>query len=909
MAVLGDRTVAMAEPGPPQPAEPAPWSQTIDKSCEEVFYKPHITDEQLKMARDHFGGDERLSDDDLKDWVIRHFDLLGGYISLPDLTAHPLAGRKIVKIKGRAIDGLGQEGESDITVCALPERGYFNPIGRRIAVIRGDIAEATIKIAPTPFFAQQLPLLSQRFDALVDADINNIQNPDTRAKLQKLESEFDAAHDMAQVGALLDDLWKVTLELEDDHLSESAKEMRDATKMLEDAYYNRDTNDEKLQEFLEKAKEGMKKFLEEQLKEAQKKNNPELEKQLEDLKKQLEELQKQLAAKDKKSLDDALNMYDLMRQMMQAQQGMQSMQDMMSNTQSMMQQMMQNMQEKLQDQQTLKGLQQMIKDQQQLLDSTSMTEGERKEMTDKLREGLGQQAKDTQKRAQKAREAEEQDTQKQKDANAATDKSNLSEQAKAFEELGKQLQDAIDKRAQDQTLPPDQAERLKDAHEMLKKDLEKLKKPDALKANDMDKILKDFERASGELDRMTDQKQAAPPESFGKKVDDLSRATDRAKAEQQQRDSQTQQMQDGANELKSAEDDLKKLQEELQNPDMDQKQLSDAVKKLKDLKDKVAKHEKADMASIQKMILALAQQLDDRVDEAGAYARRVETGFRRAGDTAQANARAADQSHAVDLGEKIAAIRADTGERLEKEAPLTEAQAKERIAQLKEIKTDLDRIDPRPQRAQDNKKGQNGQNGGNGGDQQQMQPDELMKQLMEMMRKNKGDSESQQQMQQSLQQMIQQSQDLQQRQQSLEQQLQQMREQMQKSGVPQDQIDQVIKQMQDAAQKLQQGQPGGSMSDQNGSLQGLMKMQGKMQQQPGMGEGEGSGWGKNGSTGHGLLPPQLHDMEGGAPVTDPSQAGNDSRKIREDIRKMQEGQKLPPAVENYYTDLLKNGPR
>lgn len=912
MAVLGDRTVVMAEPGPPQPAEPAPWSQTIDKSCEEVAYKPFITDDQMKTARDHFGNDERLSDDELKDWVIRHFDLFGGYISLPDLTAHPLAGRKVAMINVRGIDGLGQEGESEKISCTLPERGYFNPIGRRIAVIRGDIAEATIKIPPAPFFAQQLPLLSQRFHALIDADINAIQNPDTRIKLQKLAPEFDAAHDMTQVGALLDDLWKVTLELEDDHLSESAKEMRDARAMLKKAYAEHAIDEKKLQEFLEKAKSGMEKFLDEQIKEAQKNGDKELEKKLEELKNQLEELQKALEKKDKKTLNDALDMYDLMREMMRMQQGMQSMQEMMQNSQSMMQQMMQQMQEQLQNQQMMQNLEKMIQEQQQLLDDTSKTEAERKEMMDNIRNGLNEQAQDAQERAKKAREGEEADAQKQKDKNAAANKADIEEQAKAFEKTGQQLKDAVEKRMQDDALPPDQAERLKDVQKALDKDLEQLKKPDTLKQKDLEKILKDFERASSELDRMTDQKQATPPESMGKDVDNLSRETDRAKSEQQQRDGQLQQMQEGSKELKSAEDALKKLQEKLQNPDMDQKQLREAVKELNDLKDKISKHEKADMSAIEKMILALAAQLDDRVDEAGAYAYRVETGLRRAGDIANADMRAADQSRAVQLGEDITTIREDTSQRLEKEAPLTEQEAQSLIARLKEIKTDLDKIDPRPQRENDNKD-QDSQNGGGGNQQQQMQPDELMKQLMEMMRKNKDRSQGQQQMEDSLQKMMNQSQGLQQKQQSIQEMLEQMRQQLQKNGTPQDQIDSIMKQMQDAADKLQQGQPGGSMPSQSKSLQEMMQMQQQqqMQQMPGKGEGEGPGQGRNGSTGHSMFPPErMHDMTGDdGPISDPSKAGNELRRIQEDIRKMQDGKQLPPAVQKYYNDLLRTGPR
>lgn len=906
MAVLGDR--AVAEPGPPQPAEPASQTRIADPSCEQIIYTPHITEDQLKMARDHFRHDKRISDDDLKDWIIRHFDVLGGYVSLPDLTAHPLAGRKI-QLRIKATDGLEQIGESKLIECTMPERGFFNPIGRRIAVIRGDMGEAVNDVAPKTFFSQQLPRLAGRFDALVDADINDVQTPEIRTALKNLESEFDAVHDMTQTGVLLDDLWKVTLQLEDDHLSESAKEMRDAKAMLKKAYQDHAIDQKKLQEFLDKAKEGMNKFLDEQIKEAQQKGDKELEKKLEEMKKQLEELQKALAQKEQKTLNDALNMQDLMREMMREQQGMQSMQDMMDNAQSMMQNMMQHMQEQLQGQQMMQGLQKMIQDQQKLLDDTSMTESQRQEMMNNLRDGLNQQAKDMQDRAQKTRETEEATAQKQNDDNAAADQSEIEEQARAFEELGRRLEDAINKRAQDGMLSPDQAKRLQDAKSILDKDLDKLEKPDTLKAKDLDNILKDFERASGELDRMTGQKQDSPPESFGKTIDDLSRMKDRADEKQQDRNGKLQQMQDNAKDLKSIENDLQKLQQDLQNSDADQSGLRDAMKKLNDLKDKLAKHEKADMSAIQQMIVALAAQLNDRVDEAGAYAYRLETGLRRAGDTANADARASDQSHAVNLGEDIAKILEDTGERVEKNAPLTEVQAQDRIAQLKQIKTDLDRIDPRPQRKKDNNQNNSGQDGGN---QQQMQPDELMKQLMEMMRQNKTRSQGQQQMEQSLKEMLQQSQGLQQKQQSLEQQLEQMRQQLQKNGVPQDQIDNIMKQMQDAAQKLQDGQPGGSMPGQNGSLQEMMRMQQHMQktqQMPGMGEGEGQGYGINGSTGHGLFPPKMHDMTGGSPVTDPSQAGNASRRIQEDIRKKLDNGASTPAVKQYYEELLRTGPR
>ena len=468
------------ETAPPPPSVDVKGAFTqATTACLKVVPEAVITPDHMRMARERWKDRPDILQDEalLQQWALDHFELLGSVLGLPDLTAHPMAGRKI-KIQLLSQDYLDQIGKSEAVYCTLPQRGYFNPINNDLGGIRGDIAEALNTLPPADFFATKYPQIKQLYDEVVANNKDKIINPDTVQMLTDIRTEMDAAQDTKAVGVVLDRIWAAMMVLEEDHLTPAAKKLVEAQEQFKEILEEQFSDPDKLENFTKDAFEAMDEFLKEQIEKAEEAGNEELKKQLEEMREQLRKMQEQMQQDGKPpNKDDAWKMQEMMQQMEQMMQN-----PSMSNEQMM--QMMQQMMQQMQDQKTMQELQEMLEKQRELMGDTDMSEEEKQQLLESMKETLDGFSDQMKERAEEAERRLREEIQKRKDQGAEQDEAANEEALKELKELGEDLQRAIENK-ENETEDPERLETLENLKSRLQETMERLstdkpKKPEEL---------------------------------------------------------------------------------------------------------------------------------------------------------------------------------------------------------------------------------------------------------------------------------------------------------------------------------------------------------------------------------------------------------------------------------------------
>ena len=722
--LLGAYQVAMAQQEPTVPELKGEF--TAVASCGEVLSKAIITPEHMRIAKERWKDRPDILNNDvlLRRWILEHFKLLGSVLDLPDLTAHPLAGRKI-QLQLLSRDYLDQVGKSNEVFCVLPERGYFNPLNKKLANIRAELAESLNKFSPADFFVgKYLGIRKQYSDFLLQHE-KGIKNPDYIKALHEIRSKMESAKDVKAVGVILDDIWAAMMALEEDHLTDATRKMLEAEKKFQELLKERFSDKDAIKDFNKDALEAMKEFLKEQIKKAEEAGDKALKKQLEEMMKQLEKMQQEMMKKPPNQ-DDAWKLQEMMKQMMRMQQTPMS--------SEMMQQMMEQMKQKMMDQETMRQLQEMIKTQQELLNNTEMTEAEKKKMLKSMRKALEgftdqmkQRAKNSEQRLRDKIERRKQETGK---AQERKDQEIL----KGLKEFSEELQRTI-KKKQDGTTDPQAQKRLKDLDTKAQEISKSLpKKGDPIKPEDARKAFEDLQGIARELEKMdrfplnarpkpdgmpqTQKKQKTsppvikPPKSPtpGKSLEEQARELQKRLQEaEEQRRKQEQGLKGlgkDADALKSLQKEIDSVKEKLKQPNLSEKDIREAMRKLEDIQKKITEREELNMEALQKNILALIAQLGDRVDEVGAKEYIKESAARRSSKSDVAKQHDSNQRLVMSFGYEMDDIAEDIRERLNKKHPMTEEEGRATIKRLGEIKAELDRLDPPDPKRKQGRKGQ-----------------------------------------------------------------------------------------------------------------------------------------------------------------------------------------------------------
>ena len=853
---------------------------TQASACEPILYRPHITQEQRDTARqemesrrgfftEYFDEAGEIIPEELEQYIIDRFELLGGRVPFPDLTAHPRAGRD-VKLQLRAIDGLSQTGRSETVSCVLPIPELSTAASLALFQLRGDMAEFVATQSWTEFQDITLPELARRYNEFVDGYEDTLKKDENKEKLYALEPLFDHAETSDDIGNLLDELWITINTLEKDEVSAALEKMREIRQEIrEEASQEgmRGLSQEERKEFMEQMFEAMKEALQEQLEEAIENDNQELQEELEDMLEQLEEWQEMMQQMEEINRDQFLDTYDMMREMMRMQidqsmnPNMQQMMRSMQRMQSFMQQSMQQMMEALQDQQNMDALKEMLEQQRNLLDDTAFTEEMRQNMLNQIRDSLDGLAEGLEETSRNLADEIEEDIPEAAEAIETEQDAEVEEVTERLQEMARELKERLHEGRDSGDLSEGEREQLDAVEEELDKALKRMDIVETLNSRRLRPLFRQLQEADDDLNRilgeeeeeipsdpaMTEDGNEIAPSEPTRPLDERLEDMDETLLEMMERhnaqDAEIKQQKEDAERLRDMEKEIGDIREQLQDTDseLSEEDMQELMKQLQDLQSELAEHQETDMNSIQKMVLQLAQQLNNRVDEVGALEYLKEARARNTGATDEAQQHDTTQIYVIELGDEVDDIRDDIIERTQKEHPLTEEEAAQTITRLEEIKAILDEIDPRPPEERSQNQQQPG--GGEGQPQPPMTPNELMQRLMEMMERNQNKTEMQRQLEQQLQEMMEQSQGLGEQQKSLEEQLEEMRQQLQEMGIPDDQIEETIQKMRDAAEQLGQGKPGQAMPGQNGAMDLLNQMM-QQQLQPGSGMGPGNGDGE-----------------------------------------------------------------
>lgn len=142
-----------------------------------------------------------------------------------DLTPNPWAGLP-VEITLRAVDALGQTGDSETVETVLPERVFHNPVARAIIDARKDLTLHPDDRQPV---AETLSDLSLR-PGLFDNDIVVF------LALRTAQARLMLDHgDAATIPAIQDLLWQTALRIEDGRLPLQQEDLRQAIQALQNA--------------------------------------------------------------------------------------------------------------------------------------------------------------------------------------------------------------------------------------------------------------------------------------------------------------------------------------------------------------------------------------------------------------------------------------------------------------------------------------------------------------------------------------------------------------------------------------------------------------------------------------------------------------------------------------------------
>lgn len=434
---------------------------------------------------------------------------------------------------------------------------------------------------------------------------------------------------------------------------------------------------------------------------------------------------------------------------------------------------------------------------------------------------------------------------------------------KNLKEAERRLQEAIEKGLSEEELKRLAEEMSKAMEEYLKERAEQEKDPEAKKTlEEMRKMQEEMRKMQEEMSKM-DQKTAQQMLEQMKQMQQQGQSQQRMRQNMQQQMQQMQQQLQQMKEMKEMMDDLKKMIEQQEN-------LTEETTR----EEKNRLSAKPDMSRIQEDLEKISENLGNRADMWKQYEE----------DAAKKDRYDQISKEARDLKRKLQ-------EQREQNQPLTEKRAKDLMDQVQDLQ----------RRMQNEASSQQGQEQPSPGQQQGQQQDQngqqnLQQQMEEMLKESGQGSRSSQ---------------LENQQRSLEWQLQQMINKMKIKGMDASKLDEALNEMKEATKDLGNDQPGEAVPDQNAALKalqdGAQQMQQKMQQQMG-GNGSGQGMPEVGDRGgqlQGVPDPLGRSNPNSNLGVDPSATGNQTREVRDQIRRRLENPDLPQTDRDYLERLLR----
>lgn len=166
-----------------------------------------------------------------------------------DLTAHAWAGRD-VNARVLAVDGAGQQGQSEPALVRLPERLFTHPVARLIIETRKRLADSR----------EARSDVARRLDAI--ARMGELFDDDTVVHLGLASAKWRLRldQDPQAVDSVRDLLWDTALRLEDGDLTMAERELRDAQQALMEAL-QRDAPQEEIDRALQRLWAAIQKFM------------------------------------------------------------------------------------------------------------------------------------------------------------------------------------------------------------------------------------------------------------------------------------------------------------------------------------------------------------------------------------------------------------------------------------------------------------------------------------------------------------------------------------------------------------------------------------------------------------------------------------------------------------------------
>jgi len=178
-----------------------------------------------------------------------------------DLTKHEWAGKKVSAVL-IGTDGLGQQGQTDVTYFTVPDKIFIEPLAKAIVEQRSLILAGAQNYKPEPqltrkewrnrpwfdtrepdFRLERAPEPIQRASLLIDTVTDQpaglFEDPAVYLGLRNISSRLHYAHTRDALDDIPDELWNIAIRAEFGTLGSALEEMREAQEALRDGIARR----------------------------------------------------------------------------------------------------------------------------------------------------------------------------------------------------------------------------------------------------------------------------------------------------------------------------------------------------------------------------------------------------------------------------------------------------------------------------------------------------------------------------------------------------------------------------------------------------------------------------------------------------------------------------------------------
>ncbi len=206
-----------------------------------------------------------------------------------DLTKHEWAGKKVSAVL-IGTDGLGQQGQSDITYFTVPDKIFIEPLAKAVIEHRSLVLQGKAEYAAEPrltrnerqnrpwfdtwepeFRLERAPESIQSavvlIDAVTDVPEKMFQDPVVYMGLRNVASSLRYARSHTELEGMPEDLWNIALRAEFGVLGTALQEMREAEAALRDGIARRAPQRE-IDTLFERYNEAVDRYREELMREA-----------------------------------------------------------------------------------------------------------------------------------------------------------------------------------------------------------------------------------------------------------------------------------------------------------------------------------------------------------------------------------------------------------------------------------------------------------------------------------------------------------------------------------------------------------------------------------------------------------------------------------------------------------------